>query len=127
MSKKAPDTRNRLDNNRKTNTVKIKKPKKIPIKNLADHLFSEKEKGIVKLKKENKPSKGELFKKANGYSKTLKRSMNKHHIETVEQYKIYRKKRKKEETKARQKKHETSVLYKRTHKSDKKSGGKKKK
>lgn len=113
MSKKAPDTRNRLDNNR--NSKPKSKTQKFTQKELKEELKTI----SLKIKVEKKPSKGNLFKTLHGYSKTLKRNMNKHNLnpvvysDSINEYKGIRKKRKLSETKTRQNKHQVSVTYKR--------------
>jgi hypothetical protein len=125
MSKNAPDTRNKLDNN------KSNKPKRKPtviklteIKRVID------QPGVVKLKAEKKPTKGQLFKKENGYSKTMKRNLKKADLSPnmIDIYKEKRKARKAKERKAKRIKRETSVTFKRLNgkKKGSKSQGKKK-
>ncbi len=56
------------------------------------------------------PSKGSLFKKKHGYSKTMKRLLHKYGI-TLEEYRKLRKEKKHKETLARQAKHKASRIY----------------
>jgi hypothetical protein len=117
MSKKAPDTRNKLDNNKNS---KPKKIKKISHKDLKKE--TESEKSVLSLSAEKKPSKGEIFKKENGYSKTMKRNMRKSGASSPKDYAVsVRKPRKLAERKVRQKKHADASAYKRAN--GKKKGG----
>jgi hypothetical protein len=59
---------------------------------------------------ENKPSNGQLFKEKVGYSKTMKRNMAKHGVETPEDYRKIRKARKKRERAVQAEKHRTAKL-----------------
>lgn len=131
---KAPDTRNRLDSNKGLNKRTITSKKKKSTYRASFQEFKEETKAInspIKLKGEKKPTKGQLFKKEKGYSKTMKRLLHKHHVsgentlEKLNNYKKIRKARKKAETKIRQEKHKASVLYKRTNKKTKGSSGSK--
>jgi hypothetical protein len=116
MSKKAPDTRGKLDNNRNSKPKK-KKLTTLSQQDLKDNLKrANKEETPLKLKGEKKPSKGQLFKQAHGYSKTMKRNMRKAGVDTSQGYAIaVRKPRKLAERKVRQKKHADSVAYKRVN------------
>lgn len=118
---KYPDTRNKLDNNK---PVKKKKPTVVAMRNLQKAISENPIKELpLKLNKEKKPSKGSIFKKATGYSKTMKRNMKKSGAVTVESYKRdVRKTRKLAATKLRQKKHSDSVAYKRANGKKGKSG-----
>lgn len=60
------------------------------------------------IKKES--SKRELFKEKVGYSKTMKSLMTKHGVNTLEDYRIIRKKRKKTERKVQANKHLTAKV-----------------
>lgn len=113
MSKKTPDTRNKLDNNKGS---KPRKKPKLEKKKLSDLGRTS------KVKVEKKVSKGQLFKAQHGYSKTMKRNMHKHGVTTVEEYKVVRKKRKQAERKIQQDKHSKSTAYKRAN--GKKKGAK---
>lgn len=110
MSTKAPDTRNRIDNQRNV-TPRKKKTKIVTKKDLVDVFLED---HTAKISKEKKPTKGELFKKANGYSKTMKRNLAKHDLSSnmIGNYKEIRKARKKIEKKAEQAKHAKSVAFK---------------
>lgn len=111
MSKKAPDTRGKLESVK--TGKKTHKPKRFKnTKQLAD-IVKANTPDAIKLKLEKKPTKGELFKQKNGISKTQKRLLHKYGLETVAEYKPIRKARKQKETKARQEKHKASVTYKR--------------
>lgn len=114
MSKKAPDTRGKLDNNRPVKKKTSPSPKRGQTTSLKE-LKSRIEGTPVKLKAEKKPTKGQLFKQAHGYSKTMKRNMRKKGVITPEEYKPIRKSRKLAERKIRQKKHADSVAYKRVN------------
>lgn len=124
---KYPDTRNKLDSNKgiKNSTVTVKKKStKITMGDLRANVKTEnKEKSPIKLTAEKKPSKGSLFKKRIGYSKTMKKNMKKRGVLTVAEYRLMRKARKLAATKIRQKKHSDSVAYKRAN--GKKAKGKK--
>lgn len=115
---KAPDTRNKLDNNKG-----IKKPKKIDIKTMGKDL---KQISIEDLRATpKKESKRSIFKREYGFSKTMRRNLKAAGLvnesgviifdDFLNQYKFIRKKRKAQETKARQKKHLDSVLFKRAN------------
>lgn len=131
---KAPDTRNKLDSNKGLNkrTITSKKKNKITYR-ASFQEFKEEAKAIdspIKLKGEKKPTKGQLFKKEKGYSKTMKRNLQKHSqlgkdLISLADYRQIRKTRKKKEKKIRQEKHQASVLYKRTNKKTKGSSGSK--
>jgi len=62
-------------------------------------------------------SKGQQFKEKHGYSKTLYRNMKKagldliNYSDSINEYKAIRKKRKKKEVRAKQKKHELSAVH----------------
>lgn len=116
MSKKAPDTRNRLDNNR--NSKPKSKPQRFTQTELRENIKKVQEEVPLKIKAEKKPSKGSMFKKANGFSKTQKRSLRKHDLVSqglkgLEMLKEITKKRKLKEKKERQNKHQISATYKR--------------
>lgn len=111
MSKKAPDTRNKLDNNKNSNPKKLKKISHKDLKKETDS-----QKSVITLTAEKKPSKGELFKKEKGYSKTMKRLMRKSGTSSPKEYAVsVRKPRKQAETKLRQKKHSDAAAYKRAN------------
>lgn len=117
MSKKAPDTRNKLDNNKNS---KPKKIKKVSHKDLKKEMDSQKP--VLSLSAKKKPTKGEIFKKEHGYSKTMKRNMRKSGTSTPKEYAVsVRKPRKLAERKVRQKKHTDASAYKRAN--GKKKGG----
>jgi hypothetical protein len=122
MSKKAPDTRNRLDNNKGLN--KSHKPKK---KGSLKELQNNK----TKFKLEKKPSKGELFIKAYGFSKSTKRAMQKNGLpvtsESIAELRVIRKARKKKQLKIKQDKHKTALAKRGAGKSKSSTPGKKKK
>lgn len=123
---KYPDTRNKLDNNKDVKTSKAPKKKnsKITMGDLRANVKAINEKASpIKLTAERKPSKGSLFKKAHGYSKSMKRSMKVADVITIPAYKAVRKARKLAATKLRQKKHSDSVAFKRAN--GKKAKGKK--
>jgi hypothetical protein len=118
---KYPDTRNKLDTNAGLN--KKKKNTRLTMGDLKANVKKAEEKeSPLKLKAEKKPSKGSLFKKAFGYSKTMKRNIRKNQLSTVpgglsavEQYRELRAKKAKIANKVRQKKHSDSVAYKRAN------------
>lgn len=126
MSKNAPDTRNKLDSNK--NIKRDSHPKKIKRKPISNPKELKKVfEGDVHAtqyedKKKEKRSKGQIFKSTNGYSKTMKRLMNKYAVTTPDEYKPIRKKRQEAEKKIRQKKHADSTAHKRAH--GKKKGSK---
>lgn len=126
MSKKAPDTRNKLEKVSVSNS----KPKKTKVKNkfsLKDLSKTSDDKSIkqespINIKLEKKPTKGQLFKIKYGYSKTLKRNMKRWNVTTPEEYKGIRKGRKRSQTIQRQNKHKASVTFRRLN--GKKKGAK---
>jgi hypothetical protein len=137
MSKsKAPDTRGKLDSQRDLNPRKVTLVKKGERKEQKTTLekFQKKAKqnekqkakdaSPLKLSVEKKESKGSIFKKQHGYSKTTKRLLHTYG-ETLDQYRIRRKNRKLAERKVRQKKHADSAAYKRAHGKTKGSKGSK--
>jgi hypothetical protein len=115
MSQKTPDTRNKLDNNKGINT----RPKRIIKKGESVNLQTFKESIHPSHVKAKKVSNGEIFKKTHGFSKTMKRLMQKHEVYTVAEYRVLIKARKLTEKKARQKKHSDSVAYKKHNKDNK--------
>ncbi len=140
MNNKAPDTRNKLDNNLKNTKVIydnhghiVKRPqtqKKTFFSDIRSIIKSgnmtadrEAPNSPIKLKASLKPSKGAEFKKTFGHSKTMKRNMRKAGIVTiglpgcVKEYRALRKERRQTATKARQKKHQESLTVKRNSKS----------
>lgn len=122
MSKKAPDTRNRLDNNKGLN--KKTKPKK---KGSLRELQQQK----TKFKLEKKPTKGQLFKQQHGFSKSTKRAMQKQGLpvsgESIAELRVIRKARKKKQLKVKQDKHKTALAKRGAGKSKSSTPGKKKK
>jgi len=116
MSKKAPDTRGKLDNNKNSKPRKKKKLTTLSQQDLKNSLKKNNEESPLNLKAEKKPSNGELFKKSHGYSKTMKRNMKKNGVDTPQGYAIaVRKPRKLAEKKLRQKKRTESNTFKRLH------------
>lgn len=129
MSKSAPDTRNRLDSNKGLK-------KRQPIKSLkaVKEIIIE-----PKLKFAPKETKGMIFKKTFGFSKSTKRAMRRVGITTpitvdgsglnieyaFEEYVKIRRARKLTQKIARQKKHADSVAYKRAYAKSKGSKGSK--
>ena len=117
MSKKAPDTRNKLDNN-KGAKKKVHHKKKNSLKQFHNNK--------TKFNLEKKPTKGEIFKQERGFSKSAKRSMQKLGLpvsaDSLPELKKARKLRKLKETKIRQEKHKASTAYKRAN--GKKKGSK---
>jgi len=122
MSKKTPDTRNRLDNNK---SIKKTKPKK---KGSLKELRHNKTKSKSNLEK--KPTKGELFKQQHGFSKSTKRAMQKQGLpvagESIAELKVIRKARKKKQLKVKQDKHKTALAKRGAGKSKTSTPGKKK-
>lgn len=114
MSKKAPDTRNKLDNNKQSKKKTFPKNKeKRSLKDLSNKIHSG---DTISVKVVKKESNGSVFKKTKGYSKTMKRNMHKNGVKTLEEYAIsVRKPRKLAEKKARQKKHSEKLAYRRLH------------
>jgi len=118
---KYPDTRNKLDSNAGLN--KKKKNTKLTMGDLKiNSKKAEDPESPLKLKAEKKPSKGSQFKKAFGYSKTMKRNIRKNQLTSipgglsaVEQYRELRGRKAKVADKVRQKKHSDSVAYKRAN------------
>ena len=115
MSKSAPDTRNKLDSNKGLK----RQPKKTNLKEIKEVLDGS------KLKFTPKETKGMIFKRIMGYSKSTDRAMNRAGVVTLEAYKEIRKARKLLERKARQKKHADSTAYKRANGKKKGSKGSK--
>lgn len=118
MSKKTPDTRNKLDSNKGINKrTKRKTNKKSSLKNS----------NTKKLKLPKGPSKGSIFKKEHGFSKTAKRNMQKIGLLIIEEnlkvLKENRKARKLKEKQVRQEKHKTSSAYRRANSKKKGSKG----
>lgn len=124
MSKKTPDTRNRLDNNK---GVKKTKPKK---KGSLKKLQHNKTKTKSKSNLEKKPTKGELFKQQHGFSKSTKRAMQKQGLpvagESIAELRVIRKARKKKQLKVKQDKHKTALAKRGAGKSKTSTPGKKK-
>lgn len=137
---KAPDTRGKVDNQKNINPqrkkpVLVKKGEKkrhgntrVTLGDLKTSVEKRKkqeakDKLPLKLNAEKKPSKGSIFKKTHGYSKTMKRLMKQHGC-TLEELKQRRKARKLAQKKVRQKKHANSTAYKRVHGKKKGSKGK---
>ena len=122
MSKKTPDTRNRLDNNK---SIKKTKPKK---KGSLKELRHNKTKSKSNLEK--KPTKGELFKQQHGFSKSTKRAMQKQGLpvagESIAELKVIRKARKKKQLKVKQDKHKTALAKRGAGKSKTSTPSKKK-
>lgn len=114
MSKNAPDTRNKLDNNRKAKTKKVAKKR-----TLEELLGTFKEKD--QKKKVSKRLSAEDFKKVHGYSRSVLRNMKKLGIinqysqevtdYSITQYRASRKARKDAEKKLQQKKHSDAKLH----------------
>jgi hypothetical protein len=138
MSSKAPDTRGKLDSQRDLNPRKrptihkkneVKKGNsRVTLGDLKTNVEKRKkqeakDKSPLKLNIEKKESKGSIFKKQHGYSKTMKRLMHTYGV-TIEQIRERRKARKLAEKKVRQKKHADSAAYKRAHGKAKGSKGK---
>lgn len=121
MSKKAPDTRNRLDNNKGLNK-KTKPKKKGSLKELQQNK--------TKFKLEKKPTKGEIFKQQHGFSKSTKRAMQKQGLpvsgESIAELRVIRKARKKKQLKVKQDKHKTALAKRGAGKSKSSTPGKKK-
>lgn len=69
-------------------------------------LWTNKEKTLKKLKK--KPSKGQLFREANGYSLTQQKLLEKHNCISIDEYRKKRRERKKGEAEIRKSKHSKS-------------------
>jgi hypothetical protein len=122
MKNKAPDTRNKLDTQRniqqprKKIEIKLKKPSnRVTLGDL------QRKDAPLKLSKEKKKSKRQLFKELKGISKTQFQLLEKHGVSLTE-YKELRRKRKKNQTKLRQAKHAASAAYKRAN--GKKKGAK---
>lgn len=127
MKSKSPDTRNKLDGNKDLNKKVKKKLNKNNFKNIQNTLKAietkealDKDPNVIKIKiVALKESKGSLYKKANGFSKTLKRNMKKIGLnpvkESIVEYKEIKKKKKLE----RRKKEKTQLLlnqqYRRAH------------
>lgn len=122
---KAPDTRNKLDDNK---GIKKEVKKKIGIPITEDTLKEFKQiigGPKVVFKECWKKTKGQIFKESNGFSKTTRRNLKAANLldqwgkileeDPLNKYKFIRKKRKAAETKARQKKHLDSVLFKRAN------------
>lgn len=122
MSKSAPDTRNRLDNNKG-----LKKKNKTKKKGSLRELQQNK----AKFKLEKKPTKGELFKQQHGFSKSTKRAMQKQGLpvsgESIAELRVIRKARKKKQLKVKQDKHKTALAKRGAGKSKTSTPGKKKK
>lgn len=117
---KSPDTRNKLDNNQKLKK-RVKKP--ITIIELRKAVIDS---ATARKREPIKETKGETFKKLHGYSKSMKRNLDKHndisaikYSDALNRYREIRKERKKAEKLASQKKHQASVAYKRTNKKTK--------
>ena len=128
MNKKAPDTRNKLDNNKDARNTRIIKPIK---KSHNSHpktfgdlkkIIDKPQQDTVNLKPKSKISNGVIYKKIHGHSKTQKRLMKKYSTD-LEGLKIKRKTRKKAEKVIRQDKHKASKIYKRTNVKNKGSKG----
>lgn len=134
---KAPDTRGKLDsqkglNERKKPVLKLKKDlvtKKTNRVTFGD-LQKATEPSPLKLSKEKKPTKGQLFKAQYGYSKSTKRNLKKNYLDinafsdAMNALRLIRKNRRVVATKLRQAKHAASVLYKRSKGKTKDSKGK---
>jgi hypothetical protein len=69
----------------------------------------------VVVKKEE--SKGQAFKKKIGYSKSMKRLMTKYDVQTLEEYRVIRKKTKSEERKMQKEKHSSALAGRKAGKS----------
>lgn len=114
MSKVAPDTRNKLDDNKplkkkNTNTRRVTLgdlPKKT-LKTSGNDL-------PLKLNIKKKPTKGELFKKEKGYSLTQHKNMLKYDVD-LEGLKLRTKKRKEAEERIKKEKHKESVAFKKAN------------
>lgn len=123
MSKKAPDTRNRLDNNKGIKKTKTKLKKK-------DGSLKELQHNKTKFKLEKKPTKGELFKQQHGFSKSTKRAMQKQGLpvsdKSIAELRVIRKARKKKQLKVKQDKHRTALAKRGAGKSKTSTPGKKK-
>ena len=123
MSKKAPDTRNRLDNNKGIKKTKTKLKKK-------DGSLKELQQNKSKFKLEKKPTKGEAFKKVHGFSKSTKRAMQKQGLpvsdKSIAELRVIRKARKKKQLKVKQYKHRTALAKRGAGKSKTSTPGKKK-
>ena len=131
---KAPDTRGKID------TQSNIKPRKKPVLKKKNEVTKgnrrvtlgdiQKEASPLKLKKEKKPSKGQLFKAQHGYSKTMKRNLKANGLDinafsdSINEYRAIRKKRKAAIRKIQQKKHADKAAYRRANSKSKGSKGK---
>ena len=113
--------------------------KQKPVKSHKDLKLDKVEKPL-KLKGEKKDSKGKIFKKQHGFSKTMLRNLKKNSLnpfkpvetnlsesECILEYRKIRKARKRKATIERQKKHATSVAYKKANGKTRVKGQKNKK
>lgn len=137
MRNKAPDTRNKLDSNRDLNKkprVIIKKgdekpkDKVVPKSNkrTLKELRVVHTPEVIKLKLTPKKTNGQLFKEANGYSKSMKRAMNNNDVTTLEAYRKIRITKKKAVKKIQHDKHTLSKAKRMASTGVKKTGKKKK-
>lgn len=126
MSKNAPDTRNKLDGNprteRKKPQIKKKKVTQTELKAAYEKTFVAVETAPAK---EKKLTPAEQFRKDHGYSKTMSKLMKKHGVDSPQGYAVsVRRPRKLAEKKVRQKKHADSTAYRRANSKGKTKGKK---
>ena len=114
MKSKAPDTRNKLDSNAGIKRQTIKKRTSNAPRSVGD-LVRIMAGDLKPLPVKNKETNGEIFKKANGYTKTRKRQLKKHGLTPfmMDQYKDLIKKRKAREKAIRQEKRKVSTTNRR--------------
>ena len=131
MAAKAPDTRNKLDDNKglkkgPKKKPKAQKPQVIKLKAVKELKQVIEGHEVTVTKYEQQETKAQSFKRTHGYSRSIQRAMNRLGVTSFEAYKAHRNKTKKAAIKVRQEKHKASVAFKMANRKGSKTGSKKK-